>query len=489
VQGLTHLPGEPAYGNMKNQKYSGPIKVLVSSGSLGSGVREEEIAWGVAQGAHVIATDAGSTDSGAAYLATGKSKNSRQAVKRDLQILVRAHARTGIPIVVGTAGQAGGDLNVDWTRDILLEILAEEGGMEPRVALIYSEQAKSALKQLNASGRIRPLAPMGPLADEAVDACDHIVAAMGVEPFIAALENGADIIIAGRATDTAVLACFPIWRGAPWGPAWHAGKIAECGVQCAADSTGGAGVLLTIDDGGFQVEPLSQENRCTPYSVSAHMLYENADPFELIEPGGVLDVSKARYEQVTPRAVRVTGSEWKPMPYTTKLEGAGSGRYQTLMLIGIQDPEVLGDVNGFHDRLLSALYERARSTLPTGAPADFHISLRMYGWNAVSGDIPKDVPPPREIGVLFVATAATQELANSIAHACNPWFFHYPAVMGKELPSYGFAFSPADVPRGPVYEFKLNHVAMLDDPLEAVRFKWLGDGAKHAQALKGVAHG
>jgi len=143
------------------------------------------------------------------------------------------------------------------------------------------------------------------------------------------------------------------------------------------------------------------------------------------------------------------------------------------MLIGIQDPEVLSDVNAFHDRLLDALYERTRRSIPAEELGEFHISLRMYGWNAVSGDVPVNVPPPREIGVLLVATARTQELADAIAHACNPYFFHYPVVMNKELPSYGFAFSPADVPRGQVFEFKLNHVVAVDDPLSMVRMVWL----------------
>lgn len=456
------------------------VKVLVPCGSLGAGVREEEVDYGLARGAQVIATDAGSTDSGAAYLALGKSKNNRGAVKRDLAILMRAHARTGIPVIVGTAGQAGGDLNVDWTRDILLEVVRELG-IAPRIALLYSEQDKTALKALNDGGSIRPLPPLGPLQNETLDACDHIVALMGVEPFIAALQGGADVIIGGRSTDTAVLASYPIWKGAPWAAAWHAGKIAECGAQCAVKPADGAGVLLTIDAQGFEVEPLSASNLCTPRSVSKHMLYENSDPHQLHEPGGILDVTAAVYRQHDERTVRVEGAVWHPRPYTMKLEGAAGGSYQTLMLIGIQDPDVLADVNAFHDRLLAALYERARKSIPADELGEFHISLRMYGWNAVSGDLPVNVPPPREIGVLFVATARTQELANAIAHACNPYFFHYPMVMTKELPSYGFAFSPADVPRGQVFEFKLNHVVALDDPLALVRTVWL-DTHPHATA-------
>ena len=75
--------------------------------------------------------------------------------------------------------------------------------------------------------------------------------------------------------------------------------------------------------------------------------------------------------------------------------------------------------------------------------------------------------------MLFVATADTQEMASQIAKACNPYFFHFPLVMDKELPSYGFAFTPADIDRGPVFEFKLNHVVEIDDPLELVRTAWI----------------
>lgn len=451
---------------------SEPIRILVPTGSLGAGAVEAEVRRGVAMGARAIATDAGSTDSGAAYLALGISKNNRGSVKRDLTILMRAGAEAGIPVIVGTSGQAGGDANVDWTRDIALEIAAELG-IRPRIALLYSEQDKAVLKAKNAAGRIKPLAPLGPLSDETIDACDHIVAAMGPEPYMAALQSGADIILGGRTTDTAVLAAFALLHGAPQGPAWHAGKVAECGAQCAVVRNEGSGVIISIDAEGFEVEPLNLSNRCDPHSVSAHMLYENSDPFRLVEPGGVLDVTQAAYVPATERAVRVTGSVWEPRPYTMKLEGAAGRRFQTVMLIGIQDPEVLSRLDAFHDTMLAALYQRVESTIGAAA-GDFHISLRIYGWNAVSGDRPPEgTPPPREVGILFVATAESQEMASQIAKACNPYFFHFPIDMEKELPSYGFAFSPADIDRGPVFEFLLNHVVEVDDPMELVRTAWI----------------
>lgn len=450
----------------------GPIKILVPTGSLGAGAREDEIRYGIARGAHAIATDAGSTDSGAAYLALGISKNNRGSVKRDLTLLMKAAMEARIPLIVGSCGQAGGDKNVDWTRDIALEVAAELK-IRPRIALIYSEQNKQTLKLKNAQGKIRALPPLGALDDGTIDACDHIVASMGPEPYISALKAGADIILGGRTTDTAVLACYALMKGAPAGPAWHAGKVSECGAQCTVYPTNGAGVLISIGADGFEVEPLSRDNRCDPHSVSAHMLYENSDPFLLTEPGGILDVTDADYIAASDRVVKVTGSRWLPRPYTMKLEGAATGRYQTIMLIGIQDPDVLSNVDAFHDRMLAALYERTRKTIGPAA-GDFHISLRMYGWNAVSGDKPPaGTPAPREVGVLFVATADTQEMASQIAKACNPYFFHFPALLDKELPSHGFAFTPADIDRGPVYEFKLNHVVEVDDPMELVRTQWI----------------
>ena len=449
-------------------------------GSLGAGVHEDNVRYGLASGAHVIASDAGSTDSGAAYLALGISKYSREAVKRDLRILMVAQAEAGIPLVIGSCGQSGCDMGLEWTRDIAIEI-ARELRLTPRIAVIHSEQDLAILKAKNAQGRIHPLPPHGPLSDATIDECAHVVAAMGPEPYIAALQEGADIVLGGRTTDPAVLAAMPLWRGAAAASAWHAGKIGECGALCTVNPASGKGVLLRISDGWFDVEPLAAENHCSPHSVSAHMLYENSDPFRLTEPGGVLDVSAARYEQVDDRTVRVKGARWEPRPYTMKLEGAALGPFQTIMLVGIEDPDVLAQLDLFHDRLHAALCQRVGQTLGDEA-GDYHISLRLYGWNAVSGrPVPPGTRPPREVGVLCVITAATQSLATRIAKACNPYFFHFPIKHGIELPSYGFPFSPAEIDRGRVYEFKLNHVIETDDPLEFVRTEWVD--------LKGRTHG
>ena len=446
--------------------------VLVPVGSLGVGVRVEEVQRGIAAGANVIALDAGSTDSGAAYLATGVAKYNREAVKRDLRILMAARAEAKIPLLIGSCGQSGNNAAVAWVRDIAVEV-ANEIAIAPRIAVLYSEQDRTVIKAKNVQGDISALSPLSSLTDETIDRCTHIVAMMGPEPYIAALQAGADIVLGGRTTDTAVLAAFPLMRGAGIAASWHAGKVGECGAQCAVNSSGAAGVLIRVDTDSFEIEPLSLAERCSVQSVSGHMLYENSDPFHLTEPGGILDVTDADYQPVDDRTVRVTGSRWKVMPYTMKLEGAGPGPFQTIMLIGIEDPEVLASLDVFHDRLHAALVERVEQTFGEEA-GDYDISLRIYGWNAVSGrPVPKGTAPPREVGILFVASASTQSLATRIAKACNPYFFHFPLVRGKDLPSYGFPFSPSEIERGRVYEFHLNHVVAVDDPLELVTTEWV----------------
>ncbi|MBO9708260.1 MAG: acyclic terpene utilization AtuA family protein [Caulobacter sp.] len=443
-----------------------PTVVVVPVGALGAGIKFEHLEAGLAAGAHAMAMDAGSTDSGPAALATGLSKYSRDAVKSDLKLLVAAQAKWGVPLLVGSCGTSGCDMAVDWTRDIVLEI-CQELNLTPTLAMLYSEQEKSVIRDRLAEGRVLPLAPLGALTEDTLKSCEHVVALMGPEPYIAALEAGADIVLGGRTTDTAVIAAVPIMRGAGVGPAWHAGKIAECGGLCTITPFEG-GVVIRVGADAFEIEPLSATNRCTPYSVSAHMLYENSDPYLLHEPGGVLDVSQARYEPKDDRIVRVSGSRFIEKPYTMKLEGAANGPFQSIMLVGITDPQVLAALDKFLADMHATLVGRVKAVLGDAA-GEFDISLRPYGWNAVLGLPVTDGFPTREIGLLLVATAETKELALRIAKICNPYFFHFPMRRDKELPSYGFPFSPAEIELGRTYAFVLNHVVETTDGHELVR--------------------
>jgi hypothetical protein len=102
---------------------------------------------------------------------------------------------------------------------------------------------------------------------------------------------------------------------------------------------------------------------------------------------------------------------------------------------------------------------------------DYSCDLRVYGWNAVSNvSIKPGEYMPREIGVMLVVTAKTQEQATEIAKAWNPHLLHYSIKKGN-MYTYAFPFSPNEIDRGPLYEFMLNHAVEVDSPLELVRMQ------------------
>jgi hypothetical protein len=85
------------------------------------------------------------------------------------------------------------------------------------------------------SSVILPLEPATVLSAETLEDCTHIVGMMGHEPTVEALRSGADVVLAGRATDTATVAAVPLMLGMPSGPTWHAAKLVECGGQCTTN--------------------------------------------------------------------------------------------------------------------------------------------------------------------------------------------------------------------------------------------------------------
>jgi hypothetical protein len=445
-----------------------PVRVVVPVGMLGGGFPPETVLRGLAMGADVVAVDGGSTDSGPHYLGTGTAKTSRGAVARDLRAILPAAHAAGVPVVIGSCGTAGTDSGVDWVHDIAAEVAAD-AGLSLDVVRIYSEQDPARLQEFLAAGRIHPLSPAGELDAEILRRCSHIVGLMGHEPIAAALESGADLVLAGRATDTALVAALPLSRGLPPGPVWHAAKIAECGGLCTTNPRAG-GVLVTYDEDGFTVEPLDPSAACTPRSVAAHMLYENADPFRMREPAGTLDTATATYTALDERRVRVEGSRFEHADqHTIKLEGAAAVGFQTVIVCGIRDPRVLARLDEWCEQVLA--YLRAQVGRTVGLePETYDLQIRRYGHDAVLGPSePLRADPPREVAIVFLATAPDQATATQLAKLANPVLLHAPLPGDTSLPSFALLGSPAEIERGPVHQFVLQHVLDVDRPDEVFR--------------------
>jgi hypothetical protein len=434
---------------------------------LGGGFPRETVKRGIELGADAIAVDGGSTDSGPYYLGTGIAKTSDAAIRRDLQILLTAACEAGIPLIVTSCATAGTDAGVDWIAGITRAIARAER-LSFTMATIYSELSAATVLAALDAGKITALPPAGSLAASTVRRCAHIVGLMGHEPIAAALDAGADVVLAGRATDTASVAAVTLRRGLPAGPAWHAAKTVECGGQCTTDPRSG-GSYVEVDQAGFTVQPLDPHTACTPATVAAHMLYENADPFRMREPSGTLDTSLATYTALDDRSVRVEGSRFeKAGQPTIKLEGSAVAGYETVSIVGIRDPGVLAAIGTWIDTLDAALEDRVQSLLGLDRTG-YATELRAYGYNAVLGSLDPDPSAPREVGLLLKVRASDQATATAIAKIANPVLLHLPLPGMTQLPSFAFATSPAEIERGAVYEFALNHTIDEARPGELCR--------------------
>ncbi|MBN8958481.1 MAG: acyclic terpene utilization AtuA family protein [Rhizobiales bacterium] len=452
------------------------VRVLSASGQIGSGFLESSFARGIELKPHVIGCDGGSTDSGPAHLGSGKPHFSREGTKRDLKLMLQGRNRINVPLIVGSCGFGGGDDGVDWMRDIALEIAREEG-LKFRLALVRSEQDKAYLKKRLKEGRITPLNPAPPISDDVIDRSSHIVGMMGHEPLADAIEHGAQVILAGRASDTSLFATVPLMKGTGAGPAWHAAKILECGTACVVQRKRPDSIMAWVRDDHFDVEPMDMDVHCTPQSVASHTLYENADPFLITEPDGTVDTHGARYEALNDRAVRVRGSQFhRAERGTIKLEGAEFGGYQAIIIGGVREPFIIRQLDSWLQAMKEKFVPRVHEMFDGRlGPDDYDIHVRVYGRDGVMGKLePLAHQVGHEVGLLFTITSAEEGTTDAIAKTFAHFALHYPIPEWRGLISgIAFPMAPAYVNRGPVYRFNLNHVVTPDTPLEMFRTEYL----------------
>jgi hypothetical protein len=164
------------------------MRILSPTGVCGSGFLEESFEKALAKKPHFIGCDGGSTDPGPSHLGSGQPAFPREATKRDLRIMLLGARRIDVPLLVGSAGTAGGDVHLDWFCDIVHEIAAEEG-LSFKLAKIHAEQKQDYLKKRLREGRIKALQPAPEFNAGVIDRASCIVGMMGAEPYMRAIVN------------------------------------------------------------------------------------------------------------------------------------------------------------------------------------------------------------------------------------------------------------------------------------------------------------
>lgn len=449
------------------------IRMLAATGILGSGFREATLQRAMSLSPDFIGADSGSTDPGPYYLGSGGTLFSDSAYKRDLRLMLLAGRAARIPVIVGSACTAGSDEQLERLVGIARDIAREEK-LSFKLAAVRSEQDKGYLKRKLREGKISPLANAPLLDEDVIDRSAHIVGMAGIEPFVEALSNGADVVIAGRSSDTSIYSAMPIMRGFNPATVWHAAKILECGAACVVERKYPDCMFATVRDDHFVIEPPNPDYRCDPASIASHNLYENATPYELVEPSGVLNTVAARYEALSERAVKVSGSTFKhAQRYTIKLEGAELAGYQSIIIGSVRDPIILRQLDSWLAGLKSAARDRIAAVFGAGIEEKYQFDVRVFGKDATMGVLEPETAIGHEVGLLFQITAGTQDLATALIKSVSHIAVHYPVPEWTGLiTSIAYPYSPAEIPRGASYRFNMNHVVEPATPLEMFRIDY-----------------
>ncbi|MCT9809588.1 DUF1446 domain-containing protein [Acidovorax sp. Be4] len=217
--------------------------------------------------------------------------------------------------------------------------LAQELGIRvPRMALVHGDDlmgAEHAQALQQACGADWPAARV-------VSANAYI----GAQPIAEALQAGAEIVIAGRVADPAlVLGPAVAWHGWAWDD-WDrlargtmAGHLLECGAQVCGGYFADPGYKDVPDLAhvGFPIARIEADGECTiskpdhtgglinARTVKEQLLYEVHDPAGYLTPDVVADISLAHVTEVGPNQVRLAGVRGHARPSHLKVNVCSEG--------------------------------------------------------------------------------------------------------------------------------------------------------------------
>lgn len=431
------------------------MKIVALNGLLGYGYSEEALNTAFAEKVDYLGVDAGSTDPGPYYLGSGKSFTDRGAVKRDLLLALPKALEHKAPFIIGTAGGAGSSEHVAMVKEIILEI-AKERHLSFKLGTVLSDVSKEYVLEKFDSGKLVDMSSEFPVSRQAIEESSRIVSQIGIAPIIKLLEEKVDVILCGRACDTAIYAAPCIYEGYNEGLAFHMAKIMECGAMCSEPVAAADVMQGYMHDEYFELRPANPIRKCTVDRVAAHTLYEQSNPYLIFEPDGVCDLTNSVFEQVDERTVRVSGSVFhEAKEKTLKLEGVRCAGYRTICPATIYDPKTIENIDFIIDTVMKFVKENTRGTLPDDS---YKVVFKTSGGSESS------------MGIIMDIVGETQEIADTVCALVRSRMLHCDYEGRKSTAgNLAFPFSPSDIHVGAVYEFSVFHLAKVDSLLETAK--------------------
>ncbi|ADZ72241.1 acyclic terpene utilization AtuA family protein [Polymorphum gilvum] len=439
------------------------LKIICPNGHLGfAPLKVDSFRLGVAANPDFIAADSGSDDIGPVPLGNDTCASPRAWQEHDLEVMLLAARETGKPMIIGSAGDTGTNSRVDMYVEIIRE-LAKKHDLAPfKLGWFYSEVDKEKVRAKMRSGSpIRGLDARPDLDEAELDATSRIVAMAGVHPFMKLLEDGCDVIIGGRSSDSAIFAAAALSKGYPEAESYYLGKVLECASFCAEPYGAKETVMGTITRDWVEVTAMNPAQRCTIASVAGHAMYERSNPFHEYVAGGLLDMTNCHYEQVAEKTTRVTGMTFVPAEeFRVKLEGSGKLGERFVGMAGIRDPYTVAHVDEVIEWARTQVRERF-------GDSGYELHYNVFGRNGIMGDMePLKDKPAHELLIVVQGVAPTREMAEELTMTGTRQLFYarLPDVKGT-AGGVSFVFDEV-MPASPGYRWTLNHTMAVDDPLE-----------------------
>ncbi len=260
-----------------------------------------------------------------------------EALPDRMETLLPICRRTGTALVSNCGG-----IDPDETADMIQAVARRCGLYGLRIAAVSGDDVTASLPTLDPVLQ-ETGAALSRLGAPAIAANAYL----GAQAIAEAFADGADVVVTGRVTDSA-LALGPLMAAFDWKPdhldAMACGVLAGHLLECGGQATGGYFAepgwkdVSGLDDIGFPIAEIAADlsitlgktpgtgGRVDRHTVTEQILYEMHDPAAYITPDVVLDISALQLEQVGPDTVRLTGARGHPPPPTLKvLVGVDSG--------------------------------------------------------------------------------------------------------------------------------------------------------------------
>jgi hypothetical protein len=452
------------------------LRFLAPNGHLGfAPLKPGSFELGVAARPDFIVSDSGSDDIGPGSLGADTCASPKEWQRHDLEHILLASRRLGVPMLIGSSGDTGSNSRVDMYVEMIREIAARRGLAPFRLGYFYSEVSKDLVRaRLGAGERVAGLNGRADLTLDDLDATDRIVAMAGIHPYNRLLDMGADVVIGGRSSDLALCAGPAIRAGFPEALAYYLGKVLECASFCAEPYGAKESVIGEISMEDVKVTAMHPDQRCTVASVAGHAMYERSNPFYEHALGGELDMRECRYEQYDARTTRITGPVWRPAPeLRVKLEGAGKVGERYVGIAGVRDPYTIANI----DRVIAWARQAVQERFGRDG---YELHYQVFGRNGVMGDLEPVRTPAHELGIVVYGVAPERAKAEEVCMIGTRQLFYarLPEVKGT---AGGVAFPLDEVlPASPAYRWTINHTMRVSDPLELFPLHVIDVGAHTA---------